>query len=74
MLYETQGELTGSLKLETATVISSQATGCKRSVEGSETRGRAKAVTPPRAPCSILKVDDDIVRHSDESRRASLNS
>ena len=77
MLYSTQGELSGSLKLETAMVISSQATNGMlngmRVVEGSETRDREKSVMSPRVPCPSIE-GDDIVRYSDENRRASLNS
>lgn len=46
-----------------------------RAMEGSETRGRAEAVTPPRAPCPAGNVaGDEIVRHSGESRRVRPNS
>lgn len=54
-------------------VISSQANHVEAGLEGSETRGTAKAMTPPRAP-SIQNLDEDIVRHSVEMRRACLNS
>jgi hypothetical protein len=75
MSYCEQGELTGSLKWETAMVISSQATyGAKaRDVEGSETRAREKSVMAPRVPCPAY-AGGDIVRYSGETRRASLNS
>ena len=43
-----------------------------RANEGSETRGTVKTMMPPRAPC-IHAMDDDIVRHSNENRRSSLN-
>jgi hypothetical protein len=73
MFYCTQGELLEAYGCKT-TVISSQATGSKRSVEGSETRGRAISSNTSTSALLLGNKDDDIVRHSGENRRTGLNS
>jgi len=55
--------------------ISSQACGSAKSTqEGSETRSLSSASNNDSHECPTLYKSEDIVRHSGETRRASLNS